>query len=434
MRRIKIPLDGTIFLLSFLISLVNGSALMAITVITPIIFLFLFKQRGALLAFILIQLRSILNPGLFTQYEGTASIAKWAIVFLLSFYLIATCLSQLRNRYIKDVVLWTSLFAVYCILSSLFVSSYPTVAAFKVISYIVPYIAILLGVQTVNDGEWIKRFIRPLGILLFLSITVYRSSVGYYRNGYSFQGFFAHPNVYGVMLGFFVAGYLYIEKELRIRQIVIIGISMALAIASGSRTGILAIVIAFIVYLLTLRMRTGARVLLISVMMLAVVLLTITTDVTDSIRNIMFKGHFDSLFYSRTNQIGRNLERFFSHPLIGTGFNVPYNQELRSWAFSFEMVVENGNIILAILADTGIFGMILFILAYAKLYFAGRGMLSTIFFVPFAVSMGEMSFFSTNNFGIIMYFMLAIFLADGIKFRNGQFEGTKSIGEYYEQE
>jgi hypothetical protein len=181
-------------------------------------------------------------------------------------------------------------------------------------------------------------------------------------------------------------------------------------------------------------MRTGARVLLISVMMLAVVLLTITTDVTDSIRNIMFKGHFDSLFYSRTNQIGRNLERFFSHPLIGTGFNVPYNQELRSWAFSFEMVVENGNIILAILADTGIFGMILFILAYAKLYFAGRGMLSTIFFVPFAVSMGEMSFFSTNNFGIIMYFMLAIFLADGIKFRNGQFEGTKSIGEYYEQE
>ena len=87
MRIIKIPLDGTIFLLSFLISLVNGSTLMAITVITPIIFLFLFKQRGALLAFILIQLRSILNPGLFAQYEGAASIAKWAIVFLLSFAL-----------------------------------------------------------------------------------------------------------------------------------------------------------------------------------------------------------------------------------------------------------------------------------------------------------------------------------------------------------
>lgn len=429
MRRIQIPLDGTIFLLSFLISLVNGSALMAITVIAPITFLYLFKQRGALLAFILIQLRSILNPGLFSQYEGTASIAKWAIVFLLSFYLIATCLSRLRNRCIKDVVLWTSLFAVYCILSSLFVSSYPTVAAFKVISYIVPYIAILLGVQTVNDGKWTIRFIRPLGILLFLSITVYRSSVGYYRNGYAFQGFFSHPNVYGVMLGFFVAGYLYIEKTMGIRQIVIVGISMALAITSGSRTGILAIVIALIVYLLTLQMRTGIRVLLISVMVLAIVLLTFSTDVTDSVSNIMFKGHFDSLFYSRTDQIGRNLERFFAHPLTGTGFNVPYNQELRSWAFSFEMVVENGNIILALLADTGIIGMILFIFAYAKLYFVGRGMLSTLFFVPFAVSMGEMSFFSTNNFGIIMYFMLSIFLADGIKNKNDQVDRAISSGD-----
>lgn len=429
MRTIRIPLDGTLLTLFFIVSLVNNTALLVITFLAPIIFIVFFKQRGALLSFVFIQLRSILNPGLFSQYEGTASIVKWGMIFLLSLYLIVNCLSQLKNRKIKDVVFWTSIFGLYCILSSLYVSSYPTVATFKTISYVVPYISIILGIHSVNDGDWIKRFITPLGVLLLLSILVFRSSVGYYRNGVAFQGLFSHPNVFGVMLALFVAGFLYVEKKLEVRQIVTVAIAMFLAITSESRTGILSIVIAVIVYLLTLQMKTVVRVFLIAALSLAIVLLIMITDVTDSIYEILFKGHYDSLFYSRTNQIGQNIERFLAHPITGTGFNVPYYQGTQNWSFSFDMVVENGNIILALLADTGIIGTVLFFVAYSKLYLSGRGMLATIFFVPFIVSMGEMSFFSTNNFGIIMYFMLAVFLSDGIKNKHSQVDNVIPSGD-----
>lgn len=417
--RVSISLDGIVLVLGFLLSLFNPSLLTIMTVVSPIIFVLLWRNKGAILAFLFLQLRSVLNPGLFCQYEGIASMAKWGIVFILSIYLIATGTGKITDRGVRKAIGLVILFASYAVISSLFVSSYPLVAAFKVLSYVIPFVAIIIGIYNTGEINWTKILMIPLGTLLFSGIIIYNQSVGYFRNGYAFQGFFSHPNVFGAMLALFVACYIYHERKLGPKQIVVIAIAMFFAIQSGSRTGMLSIVIAIIVYLLTLEMRGSFRAGLIGVLIVAIVIIALSSGVSSTISELLFKGHSDSIFYSRANQIASNFERFTSHPLTGTGFNVPYFSGTRTWAFSFEMAVENGNIVLALLGDTGLIGLILFFIAYFKMYRIGAGMLATMFLVPFAVSMGEMSFFSTNNFGIIMYIMISIYVSDASRRNTG---------------
>lgn len=417
-RNLRLPVDESLLVVGFIASLVNPFLLLAITLIMPLLLIFISRKKGAILSFIFIQLRSIVNPGMFSTYSGLAGLAKWAVVFFLSFYIIIHSLSYLKDNRFRNAILLVSLFSLYCMIDSIFVSSYPIVAAFKVFSFFIPFIAVALGVISTPYVDWNKKITIPLGIMLFTSVIVFRNPVGYYRNGYAFQGFFSHPNVYGVMLALFVAGYVYYKKRIGFKEAFVIGGALLLAVTSGSRTGIFSIIIALTVFLLTLEMRRGYRILIIVAIVIGIVLITMSTGVSDVISRIVYKGHYDSLLFSRQTTITRIIDRFKSHPLTGTGFNVPYAEGVKSWSFSFELVVENLNLVLALLADTGIIGLVLFLVAYGNIYTIGKGLVGTLFLVPIAVSMGEMSFFSTNNFGIIIYFMISVYLVDGVRRTN----------------
>ena len=414
-RRITISFEGIIIVIGFIISLLNSTLLILFTIVFPLLLLLLSGTKGALLSLWMIQLRSILNPGIIVQFEGSAAIAKWGMIFLLSGFIIISCRKKIMNNIIKRVVFLICVFSGYCIFSAILVSSYPLVSAFKVFSYTIPFISVILGIYYVSDVNWTKIILISLGFVLFSGVLVYRHPVGYFRNGYAFQGIISHPNVFGAMLALFVACYIHYEKKLGIRQIPILGFAVLLAVASGSRTGMLSIVIALIVYLFTFELRLDLKIALYILMTIVIGMLLFSTGMFEVLQELLFKGHTDSILYSRIGQINTNMERIISHPITGTGFNVPYQEGIRNWSFSFDLSVENGNIVLALLGDTGIIGIILFAIAFLQIFKTGFGMMATMFFVPFAVSMGEMSFFSTNNFGIVMYFMLAIFLTDAIK-------------------
>lgn len=415
MRKVNIPLSSAVCVLGFVASLLNVWLLIFSTVAVSLVLIGTKKVQGAIVSLLFIQLRSILNPGIFALYTGLASMVKWGLVFLISIYIIANCLYSYRSKRTNIALLRIILFCVTAIISSLIYSSYPLVAVFKVLSFVIPTMAVMIGVVYENKVDWMPIIIKPLGILLFLSILLYGTSVGFYRNGRGFQGLFAHPNVYGVMLAFFVAGYLHKEKNLQMKQWVVIAAAFGLCIVSQSRTGILSIVLVVLISVLSLDLRRGTRTAIILLILLASILLILSTGMSDYISKILFKGHEASLLYSRENQIERNIDRFLTNPLFGRGFSVPYYSWIRDWHFSFDIVVENGNIVLALLGDVGIVGMLLFLSAYVKVYMAGEGVPKMIFFTPFVVSMGEMSFFSTNNFGILIYFFLAIYIAESEK-------------------
>lgn len=415
--RYKNP-KNIIWYLFFAISFINVSLLSAWLLMVLLWAVFSKNESNKVKAFLMIQFRTLINPGIGVPFSGSASIIKWLAVFLLSItvFLIKTKTA----KPLKKVFLAFILYALYLVGSAWITSSYPVVASFKIIAYIVPFLAIVKGIQDTEDTDWIREMLIPLGILLFASVVLLPTDVGYLRNGYAFQGLFNHPNVYGVMLAMFLAGYYYTKSVLDFRAILITALVLALAVLSGSRTGMFSCIIALVCFVFSKTVRSQSKTVFYSMIVLCVALAIITLNnrVYNAIIALVFKGHFDSLVFSRIDQIASNLDHFKASPMLGTGFNVPYLNGVRSYSFSFDLVVENGNLILALLGDTGIIGTVFFILCYALIVKLGWGTKLVIFAIPFAVSMGEQSFFSTNNFGIIMYFFIAIYLSNGLQSKN----------------
>ena len=65
--------------------------------------------------------------------------------------------------------------------------------------------------------------------------------------------------------------------------------------------------------------------------------------------------------------------------------------------------MQPGNLIMTLLAHTGIVGFILFIVVYAYLFRFTPREKRIIFVMPIILSMGEMAFFSSNSIAIIYY-------------------------------
>lgn len=401
-------------LLGFLISLINQSFLSFWTLVM-FTRCMLKGEIEFIELFIMIQLRSIVNPGIAVAYSGTSSIVKMLSVILSSTYILV-CRSNHKNT-LNKVYLSFIIFSIYVITSGFISSSYPIVASFKLLYYVIPFLAILKSICSVGDIDIIDRIVKPLGLMVFLSIFLLNSSVGYLRNGVGFQGIFNHPNVFGNMLALYLAGFLYTSYKVQLKELIVSSIIFFLAILSKSRTGIFSCIATIILFMLsknTLK-KSGFLIKLSLITLLVAALLLYRDSIIDLFYSIIFKGGYDSILYSRSNQFSSNIERFFSSPLFGTGFNVPYIPNVRTYSFNYDLVVENGNIILALLADIGIIGFILFIKTYTELLKLGWGNKLLIFLIPFIVSMGEQSFFSTNNFAIIMYIYISIYVADGLR-------------------
>lgn len=365
---------------------------------------------------IMIQLRSLINPGIAVPFSGMSSMIKWGIIFLVSL-VIFLCKTHKYLKVLNKIYLFWGIYSIFLIASAWISSSYPIVATFKIISYVFPFLAIIKGICDTNDRDWMKEITQPLGILLISSVVLLPTPVGYLRNGYAFQGFFNHPNVYGVMLALFLAGYLYGRNEFSLWEIIMIIIITALAVLSGSRTGMFTCIIVVMLFLLSKEVRSKSKTIIYILLALYILIgiLFLNNSAMAGINSLIFKGHEDSLFYSRETQITNNMVRFKASPIIGTGFNVPYVPGSVSMQFSFDLVVENGNLILALLGDSGILGTIFFVVCYIYIYVLGYKSKILIYVIPFVVSMGEQSFFSTNNFGIILYMFIAIYLADGLR-------------------
>lgn len=406
-----------ISIIGFLFSCINSITLSAWMIVYVLVIILSQSPKKGIEYFILLQIRSLLNPGLAVDCSSIGSV-KWGCVFLVSIYIIAACHKKV-NVDIKKVVSLFSLFALFLITTAFLTSSYPLVAAFKVLSYVIPFLAIIEGVAATKDYNYIRQINLFLGATVLGSIFLIQLPVGYLRNGRSLQGLFNHPNVLGVMVAIFIAGYLYENNNKRITllSIAIISICFYLIYLSFSRTGMISFIIVLFIGIISLKISKSKRIIImISILFLIGIIIALNQTWQDEIIRFLFKGgqSINDITNSRNNQFERNIERFKYSPFLGTGFNVPFDSNIKSYSFSFDLVTENGNLVLAILGDMGIIGMLLFLICYVKLFFVGRNNINgyAIYAAPFLVCMGEMSFFSTNNFGIILYLYFAIYMSD----------------------
>lgn len=414
--RKKIDLGIAMTWVAFLFSC--GNRLTLSLWILAYVFWILINQNVALAVefFILLQFRSLLSSGVAIDI-GSVSMLKWASVISLSLFMIIKCEAEISPD-IKKIRRLLLYFSAYLSVAALLMSSYPLVAVFKVVSYILPFIALIEAVSITGADKWMHMINITLGIMIVAGLALYKSSIGYLRNGRFFQGVFNHPNIMAVMCAIFIAG-LWYEKNQEKKEFlfyILAGVCAFSIYSSYSRTGMISFLVICIVGICSLNTKTSNKVGLLVLMTMAALMVVIFNETwrEDAVR-YLFKG--GSSIYDITNsreaQFERNLQRFSHSPLFGTGLNVPYNEGVRSFSFSFDLITENGNLISALLGDMGIIGTVIFALCYTRLFLYGKSNEKgyTIFIAPFLVSMGEMAFFSTNNFGIILYLYFAIYMS-----------------------
>ena len=419
-RKILLNYKMILPLIGFFFSFTSSTVLALWMILYLLLVLITQEEKFAVQFFIFVQMRSLLSVGIAAPVANVG-IVKWICIFGISIFVVIHCYSQ-THPVLKSLIMLLCIFSVYAILSSMIISSYPVVAVFKIISYILPFVAVLLSVYKTRDCNCIHESNVLLGLIIFGSIFVYPLSIGYLRNGRFFQGLFNHPNILGVMVAVFIAGYIYENnRSLSFASFIVIVATCAFMIyKSYSRTGMISLIIILLIGIMFLNISKRQKVFFVACMCLFVILLLLFNDAwKDEIIRFFLKGGetIYDITYSRENQINNNRERFLNSPVLGTGFNVPYNRGIRDFSFTFDLVTENGNLVLAILGDTGIIGLLLFIICYYKLFSIGKHNENgyTIFIAPFLVCMGEMAFFSTNNFAIILYLYFAIYMSDRLK-------------------
>lgn len=397
-------------------SFINVTTLVA----SLVILLFFLKQReiGAIKILNIITLRTIINPGLAVDI-GSVQNLKWSIIFLCSFYLIFSYRKIDKSLKMKlNSILYSILsFGLYSIIASFFTSTLPVIAAFKLISYMIAFIGILIGIYLTKDRinwlNWINKMF--IGIVAF-SMPLIFNSIGYLRNGHSFQGITNQPNMFGIILALFFATIL---TRLQLKKVnnnifsyLILGVVLYLGILTKSRTSFITMLILLIIYVVFLQTNIIKKVLAYNFIgMLAIIYLIIDNQILTEIQEFLYKGQ-ENILYSRLIQIDGLFSNFLRNPLFGSGFAVPITP-FKSFAFSSEYVVEPGNLILSVLSYGGIFGLILFVAYLFKIFRASlKNYRQTIFLFlsPILISMGEMVFFSTNNIGVWCYMFISIYI------------------------
>jgi len=381
---------------------------------------FLLKQKevGAIKILNIITLRTVINPGLAVGIENL-QILKWLIIFLCTGWLIFSyrLLSFRQKAHINKLLLPVILYGIYTIFSSLFFSTLPTVAIFKLISYILPFISIIIGISATSTYfNWMEWLNKLFSIIVLISLPLIFIPIGFITTGEGFQGITNQPNMFGILLTLYISllltRYSTNPDMNNFFTSVMLLISFCLIILTQSRTGLLSSLVIISIYLSFSKINLLNKALYFSLFIAIFLIFIIITDgkIFSPLINFIYKGQ-DNILASREGQIQGVLQGFYNKPLFGSGFSVPVTN-YRTFSFLTNAVVEPGNIILAVLSYGGIIGFLLFSNYLIILLLGNKKNIKKLIYIyisPLLISMGEMVFFSTNNIGIWCYTFLAIY-------------------------
>lgn len=381
--------------------------------------------ENAVKGLILIAIRTVINPSIAVDV-GTVQMVKWLTIFALGFLIIYQAGNRIRKTIVNNFIILETVFCIYICFVSIFNSSYPLVSMFKCFSYGFIFIAVMIGVSsTCGTIDWEYVLYRYLSLLMLGSIICFPFSISYYSSAHWFMGLTNQSQMFGIMAALYSALLLYhIMRGHRggLQYGMLLGVAF-LTFLSGSRTGMIATVLC-IAYGFYVEVFKNKRTIILVIAIIAALVITLMfgDEVYALFREFILKDStgtnnsaisLESITLSRRGQLDNFLIKYNNNPLFGSGFMVPYVPGIHDWSFSFSLIVENGNLFYSILGDLGIIGFLLFCLTYGYLFAKGnkRNGRMVLYIAPFLVSMGEMLFFSTNNNAVLLYTMLAVFLA-----------------------
>src|SRR5699024_8022787 len=304
----------------------------------------------------------IINTGISPNIGDWQSL-KWIILFGCSFYLLLAYfkLEKQEIRKINPILSIITVFIAYNFFVALVYSSLPMIALFKLLCYVVIFLGILIGVgYTYKKINWLKWMFISLSLVIIPSIVLIPISVGYFKNGSSFQGFTNQQNMFGIISVLYIASlFAYArskEKVNGLNLIMLPALTFYMVVLSKSRTALISCVLLLLLFIVLSKIKKFSSLAIMIFSTAGVILLMLGSSFNKFIYDFLYKGQEQgNLLYSRMNQVSELTSNFMKNPLFGNGFAVPV-LPFKSLEFSYDFIVEPGNLILAVLSYSGVIG------------------------------------------------------------------------------
>lgn len=367
--------------------------------------------------------------------RGDIALGRWLVLFVITAKVVFDTFhfDKPLSGFIYPILSFFITIFIISVMSSQFLS----ISLFKLIAFTmgIGSLFVLYGRTNTLTYYWFSLLF-TLGIfILFVSLPLYASSVGYRRNGVGFQGILVHPQTYGPVAASFTAilTSLYLFRNSR-SYLIIIGAILGWfgVFASQARTSFLAITLGMtMVYLFGFIMKPGrwkekvklslSRPEFILIGIFVIIMATFNFEsVQDSIQSFIFKSEdvtslSEAALQSRGDLADRSLENFLSSPLTGIGFGVPSNYEyfspqLGPLGIPISAPVEKGFMPSAVIEETGIIGslavMFLLFQLFKPVLKYGTPMLFWLLVTSLSVNFGEFIFFSVGGMGLYFWIVM----------------------------
>ena len=407
--------ENKVVLIGFALSLFHWTLATAFCVA---LLWFLRKEgiRGAIKAMIILGIRSNLGRSIASSF-GAGGMIKFAVIFIIAFFLIHQSRAKNQKR-LDNLLLLLGLYLFSNVITLVFVSSFPVTGLFKLISYSIPFYAILKGVGDDDQYDYLDYMLRWFTIILVGSLVAIPLGGRFnYVNG-DFQGVLNHPNTFGLFGAVYVGLLVY---QLAIGKIkfsekkwIGLGVlALALMWLSRSRTGMFsAAFCCAIAFWTTQKMSIGKKVCLgMMIGILLVVYATMSVKGMNAVNKFVYKRGESEILSSREEMRIAYEEKYAYSPMLGTGFLVPFVEGYRNTSLSFNLIAEPGNLYYAVMGDSGIVGTTLFCLYVGYILFCCGMRKLELGVIPLIISMGEVAFFSTNNLAAWYYVIFGVCLA-----------------------
>ncbi|MDA0977609.1 MAG: hypothetical protein O3B72_03535 [Proteobacteria bacterium] len=393
-------------------------------------------RAQAVTALTLSWLFSMLNPDIFPD-SGLASIGRYWILLMSVLCLVAHPSRRPLRNASRQVILGTTLFAVFVILHSFLFSRMSDVSLLKATSWTVAIIVLLMcwsqmswaqRNRTSNQIYWI------LIAVMIVSLLLTQFTAGYLPGRQLLRGLLGHSQSLGITMAILalwsLVNLIASRKPARL-DLLIFPLAVFTIYLTGARTAFLALTLAFLIMvslgphlaqrkLLAMLPGLKSRKVQFNGLIFLILLAISAPSLQSEIDSFLTKGYradniqeaFKSSRGGLLEEMQRNIDRY---PLTGIGFGIASApNEMRIvrdpiFGLPISAAVEKGVLPVAVIEELGYPGAGLFalwimmlIIQSARLGAFSLGILCTIL----ALNMGEAILFSIGGMG-----MLALILA-----------------------
>lgn len=389
--------------------------------------------RQAIQAMTLLTLLKFLNSALYGS-EGTSGLWMWFVLFIAAtrIYISAIVSRALRHPVLPKLLIFSTI----VLFEAIFLSYYPAVSTFKLLSFLYVAAAILLAfrLNSQKSLDWSPWFVGMWIAVTVLSVpTLLVHEIGYFRDGEGFQGILFHPQTFAVFLAPGVAWLLgrtmFSTEPTPVVLYTITAVALVFIYLTRARTAVVAIIASLIVIALIAQFgklnwrialrRRFSHPLVIGLGFLGMASLFVTSFsgivIEFALKNSDSGGISEAFEKSRGFSITESWLNFVNNPLFGIGFGVSFADYFMPviepvTGFPLSAPTEKGLLPIVVLEETGIVGSVFFLLFLFVLIKYGLSYrklaMPLMFLTCLFVNIGEMIFFSMGGLGLYIWLLI----------------------------